>query len=367
MKKMALMFVGVALLVLTIVPAINLTLGTEKKGYKWWSKSVLFNLDFALPYLSHLLYPFGISTDPDQVIIGKNDWLYLGDYHNDTISVTRRGAVPEDEDVARKIRVATNSWEQWLKLKGVRDFRIVIGPDKSTIYPEFLPDWARPAADSATNSLLANVDRGIYVDTRSALIAAKSRFPEPLYYRTDTHWNSLGAWVAFQAFISELARADVELKSYSAQQMRVLKVNECYGRDLARFLRMTNLLRDKEVVIDIGNERTIETEQYDFETGQLTASGGNPVFETPQRPLLVKSKHALNQKKVLWLHDSFGEAMAPFMAATFSETLQLHFDRVDPLRFAQLVDTYKPELVVVTIVERDARKKRFENLPPQNP
>jgi hypothetical protein len=55
------------------------------------------------------------------------------------------------------------------------------------------------------------------------------------------------------------------------------------------------------------------------------------------------------------------------MAATFSETLQLHYDRVDPLRFAQLVDTYKPEYVFVTVVERGARGKWFENFPPQNP
>jgi hypothetical protein len=108
----------------------------------------------------------------------------------------------------------------------------------------------------------------------------------------------------------------------------------------------------------------IETEQYDFETGHLMVSGGNPQIGAPQHPLLVKAKHALNQKRVLWLCDSFGAAMAPFMAASFTEILQLHYMAANPVRLARLVNTYKPDYVVVTVVERGAREKWFENLPP---
>jgi hypothetical protein len=108
----------------------------------------------------------------------------------------------------------------------------------------------------------------------------------------------------------------------------------------------------------------VETEQYDFETGHLTFSGGNPNIGLPKFPLLVKSKHALNQKRVLWLRDSFGTAMAPFMAATFSETLSLHYAKTTPALFARLVDTYKPDYVFITVVERGARGGWFTNLPP---
>ncbi|HEU4853968.1 MAG TPA: hypothetical protein VFS89_01615 [Nitrosospira sp.] len=82
------------------------------------------------------------------------------------------------------------------------------------------------------------------------------------------------------------------------------------------------------------------------------------------RVLLVKSKNALNQKRVLWLRDSFGTAIAPFMAATFSETLQLHYAAAHPELLARLVDTYKPDYVFITVVERGARRKRFGSFPP---
>jgi hypothetical protein len=240
----------------------------------------------------------------------------------------------------------------------------MLGPDKGTIYPEFLPDWAQPAAETATDTLLANVSQGLYVDTRPALRTAKSQFSESLYYKTDTHWNSLGAWVAFRAFEKDIARTEPELQLLSENHVRISKVNQRQGGDLAKFLSLKETLRDSEVVVDILSDRPIETRQYDFQTGRLKQAGGNPRIHTAQRPLLVKSEQALNQKKVLWLRDSFGTAMAPFMAATFSETLQLHYDAANPSLFARLVETFKPDYVFITVVERGARRKRFGSLPP---
>lgn len=366
MKKQVFMFVGVALLALAVVPAVNLNLGNgQKKGeQEWWTASVLYNFDFASAFLSRFFYPHGISTNPDQVLIGKDDWLYLGEKYENTLTAGRWGATAEDAEIARIIGHATESWSQWLNLKGVSTFRVMLGPNKGSIYPEFLPDWAQPASASATDTLLANVSQGLYVDTRTALRTAKSRFSESLYYKTDTHWNSLGAWVAFHAFQTEIGRTEAGLNWLTEQDVRISSTGDRQGGDLAKFLRLKETLRDNEVVVDIISKQPIETEQYDFETGRLKRSGGNPEIHTAQRPLLVKSKNALNQKRILWLRDSFGTAMAPFMAATFSETLQLHYDAAHPEIFARLVDIYKPDYVFITVVERGARRKRFGSLPP---
>ncbi|MBI5559573.1 MAG: hypothetical protein HY885_18275 [Deltaproteobacteria bacterium] len=367
MKKKVLVFVCSLLLALTIVPAINLKSGAAQKneGKKWWSRSILYNLDFAAPFLSRFFYQFGISTAPEQVIIGQNDWLFLGDQYEKTITTARRGATAKDVETAKKIGLATKSWEEWSRRKGVRLYKVMLAPDKGTIYPEFLPDWAQPADDAATDTLVAHVSQEIYVDTRYAVKTAKSQYPDPLYFKTDSHWNNLGVWAAFRTFAKEVARTEAGLRLLSEQQVRVAKVHKRRGGDLANFLRMRDTLLDTEVVIDILPENPIETEQYDFDTGQLTVSGGNPPISTPQHPLLVKSKHALNQKKVLWLRDSFGTAMAPFMAATFTETLQLHYRATDPARLTRLVDTYNPDYIFITVVERAAREVWFAALPPK--
>jgi hypothetical protein len=368
MKKITYGFLFAALLVLMTVPVINLTTGTAQKppDAKWWRRSVLYNFDIELSYLSRVLYPLGISIDPNQAMIGKSDWLFLGDQYEKEITANRQGVAVDDIAAIKKIGVATQAWAQWLQGHGVSMVKIMLCPNKGTVYPEFLPRWAQPAGISITDTLLSTARQGLYFDTRSALKAAKVQFPVDLYYKTDTHWNSLAAWVAFRAFMQEVHRTEDGLRLLSDQQVRVSAVSEIDGGDLANFLRMKKVLRDKTVYTEILIQ-PLDTEQYDFVTGHLMFGGpGNPQVAAPQQPLLVRSKNALNQKKVLWLHDSFGNAMSPFMAATFSETLQLHYNRTNPTQLAKLVETYKPDFVFITVVERESRIDWFGNLPPKS-
>ncbi len=326
---------------------------------------MLFNFDFAMSYPSRVLYPFGISTDSNQMIIGKDDWLYLGDHYEQTITASRLGPTVEDAETARKIGLATKLWDQWLTHKGVRGYRIMLVPNKETVYPEYLPDWAKPARHSVTDLLLTSVSQGLYVDTRPTIRAARTQFLEPLYFKTDTHWNSLGAWLAFHAFAIELAHSETDLRWPTDQQIHISKIMNREGGDLANFLRMSEVLQDSYVDIEIASEHPIETEQYDFDTRHLIASGGNPQISShTQLPLLVKSEHALNQKKVLWLRDSFGDAMAPLMAYTFTETLQMDYLKTAPALFASMVETFKPDYVFITVVERKAFSEWFANPPP---
>ncbi|MFZ4215766.1 hypothetical protein ACOZB2_30905, partial [Pantoea endophytica] len=83
-------------------------------------------------------------------------------------------------------------------------------------------------------------------------------------------------------------------------------------------------------------------------------------IDSPQENLLIKSPNALNNKKVVWLRDSFGTAMSRLMAVTFSETLQIHHARVTPEKIKEIILNYKPDYVIVTVVERDSMGKVFQ-------
>ncbi|MGX9717067.1 alginate O-acetyltransferase AlgX-related protein [Janthinobacterium lividum] len=366
MKKRILAFIGLALLALSLVPLINLSLGKvqKKPGEAWWHRAVLYNLDFALPYWSRALYGFGISTSPSQVTIGRDGWLYLGDQYEQTLTVTRRGSTPADVEAARKIALATAGWEQWLASQGVQAFHIVLGPNKDSVYGDMAPGWAQALKPSATDTLVAGMKPGQYVDVRPAMLKARTEFSQALYYKTDTHWNRLGGWVAMRALGDELARTAPGLQTLSGQQVRPGTVSQRNGGDLANFLKLSETLHDSEIAVEIDIGRPVETAKYDFDTGRLLESGGNPEVGAPRTPVLVKSPNALNRKKVLWLRDSFGTAMSPYMAATFSETLQIHYGVTDAAMVVKLVQKYQPDYVFFTVVERDARAPRFEQAPP---
>ncbi len=367
MRKRIVIFLSVVLCSLLIAPVVNILSSPNSQAVKWHDKAFLYNMDFASRWLSRALYSLGISTNPQQVIIGREGWLYLGDKYGETVSVGRRGQTASEIAIGQKIGAVAMEWEAWLTDHGVKLYRVMIAPNKESIYPEHLPVWAKPVLPSATDALIAGTGSLRYVDLRPPLQAAKPMHLDPVYYKTDTHWNFLGAGIAFRAFAQHVGRAVPELRWPSDDAFEMSEVKPRNGGDLAMFLRLKMNLSDSVPMIH-ALSLPIETVQYDFDSNQVIHRGGNPAVASPHKPLLVKSDGALNRKKVLWLRDSFGTALAPLMAATFTDVIQLHF--VDALRpggrFVELVETWKPDYVFITVVERSSRAGIFA-LPPVSP
>lgn len=365
MKRSIFIFLLSVLSVLLAVPAINIVVAPSRDAINLKEKSFLYNMDFVSRWTAALLYPIGISTDPKQVIVGKDGWLYLGDLYLQTLSDDRRPASASDIEVGKQIGTATEAWNAYLIDKGVKVFQVMIGPNKGSIYPEHMPSWAKPALFNPTDALLAETGDEHYIDLRPPLLAAKEAHREALYYKTDTHWNDFGAGVAFRAFAQKIGKSAPELKWPSEKVYELTRVTPRNGGDLANFLRLTASLPDDAPII-YASSLSVKTTQTDFATKQLLFQGGNPQIGAPAKPLLVTSVGALNDKKVLWLRDSFGTSLSPLMAATFKEVLQLHWDQaIKPGgSFTQLVDEWKPDYVFVTVVERDARTPWFAAYPP---
>lgn len=365
MKRRIVIFLSAVLLSLLVVPVINILSKSSRDEIKWWEITFLYNMDFASRWAARLLYPLGISMDPEQVIIGRKDWLYLGDKYNYTRSVDRRPSTLADIELGKQIGAATQAWDAYLSSKGVKLFRIMIAPNKGSIYPEYLPHWAKPASPNATDALLTGTGGLYYVDLRSPLLAAKTNHPESLYYKTDTHWNLFGAGIAFRSFAQQVGAAVPDVKWPLDVTYQISGIATRPGGDLARFLRLSTNLEDSEPKIN-AQDLSVDTTQSDFDTKQIIRQGGNPIVGSSNKPILVKSVGALNNKKVLWLRDSFGSSMSPLMATTFSDVLQLHWiEAIKPKgRFIQLVEQWKPDFVFFTVVERASRSTWFAAYPP---
>ena len=351
-----------------IGPAINLLSAPRLEGIKWWRKGFLYNADFASRQAAALLYPWGISTDPAQVVISRDDWLYLGDKHDRTLTSDRHAQTPLDVARSRKIGDALAAWEAYMVSQGVKVFKLMIGPNKTTIYAEHTPEWARPVSPSATDTLLQETGGRFHLDLRPALLEAKSREKQDLYYKTDTHWNRLGSSIAFRSFAQQVSRIAPEIAWPSEEAYAVVRTDPRPGGDLANFLRLSARFTDPEPIVGVF-QQNLKTSHFNFDSGQPVAHDGNPDVASPDTPLLVKSEHALNRKKVLWLRDSFGTTMAPYMAATFEQTLQLHWVHgfKQGGRLLQLIDAWKPDYVFVTVVERAAQNDVFSAYPPPVP
>jgi hypothetical protein len=130
----------------------------------------------------------------------------------------------------------------WLAAHGI-PYIFVIPPNKQTIYPEHMPEnflqaRGRTRLDQLMAFMQAHSDVTI-LDLRQPLIEAKSQ--DPLYYLTDTHWNSLGALIGYGEIMRAVGQAlgrDVgsvrTLEDYTVARQRR------QGGDLAAMLGLSD-------------------------------------------------------------------------------------------------------------------------------
>jgi alginate O-acetyltransferase complex protein AlgJ len=136
------------------------------------------------------------DESPDaRAVIGKDDWLYF-DNHNSLLDATGR-AILSDELVARGVESFGKNWQEMRK-KNIK-YLLIIAADKSSIYPEFLPDYIKPSEphriDKFLNALKKKYPDFPVLDLRPILKKAKEK--EIIYQKTDTHWNRRGAHYAY--------------------------------------------------------------------------------------------------------------------------------------------------------------------------
>ncbi len=135
---------------------------------------------------------------------GEPGWyFYLGDW-----ALHDFMRQPEINDAA-----LVASWENLIahrqaKLKKLgAEYLVAIAPNKESLYPEYLPERIRERAGTPILAVMAARMQGSplsdhFINLQEPLSQAKSK--ELLYYQTDSHWNSRGAYVAYRAILTRM-------------------------------------------------------------------------------------------------------------------------------------------------------------------
>lgn len=295
---------------------------------------------------------FGQSAFPNSVIVGKNNFLFLGDGHAQMLSVHAGIPVWSDEalgGLAEKLGSAAD----WLGTKDI-PLLISISPDKATIYVENLPDWIRePNKNLPVARLvkLANArgQTNIHYNPE-ALLEAKKQYPNVLLYMSgDTHWNGLGAFVYYQDMMHRLETVygkPLHVLPLPAVTQTMEKGNvERLPLDLESFIKD---LRAREVVkLDDSQWPPMPGDQHiDPALLKSVPMEGFAQFVTTDA-------QALNPQKILLLGDSFSVILRWYFYRSFGSMMYLHSSS-SPEVIAEAVKWYEPDMVIFEVVERSA-------------
>lgn len=299
-----------------------------------------------LTYLNHNI--FRDYMDFDKIFFGKDSWLFLGNNYENILNKLQ-GWV-SDEQIKKTEKWTSESIIK--KLERYRDIPVIvtIGPNKSTIYPEYLPKVIKPSKLRFIEPFLRQIEHaGITVyDPTEDLIKTKQK--ALLYYRTDTHWNNYGASIAGERLIQRISNLlknpDIRLPEYN------LIPSSPFEGDLVGIGGFKNIkLKD-------GDNYTLSWKEprsnlfllNKQKQEQLIASNDALALSTGQA-LIVRNPDAVSPLKAWLLRDSFAFALSPHIHAVFSETRHWHV--IDFMNGKLNFDNIPlPDIIILEIVER---------------
>ena len=298
-----------------------------------------YGLRSSLVRLNSFLHLKVFNTSPTQkVIIGDHGWLM---YNSPTDGVSLKdyyGYANFSENELKTFKSRIIDINEELKKNKIH-FLFIVAPNKHTIYPEYLPanirqmQGMKTRLDQVTQALKdTDID---FIDLRFLLLNEKKHAADLLYYRTDTHWNDLGAFLAYEEIITRLRRTYPKIKQLSRDDFIVRSEENRGTGDLAGFLNMSGLLSDTRIIL----EPKIKFSAAPAPVAYAPIAGRDTVgFEVPSPDLPV----------LVMFRDSFAASLIPYLSEGFSRSIYLWTNKID---FSVIVQE-KPAIVIFEIVER---------------
>lgn len=344
-KKYTKYFIILALIFISLLPTYNIYNYLKNFDFK-----KAFNLDNVEKYINYGIYKiFNKSLEQDKVISGKNKFLFLGNNYDNVLHKTNGIFKIKQEDL-EKYAQQLEDLQNWYKNQNIK-LIIAIAPNKHSIYKENLPNWMQTNEKTLTDNIVEFLqEKNIEIlDLRSFLRTEKKQ--DLLYYKSDTHWNELGASLAYEKLINFLNKSqnlNITIPDFS------LKKVSRSGGDLSNFLKINTLLRKNyERRFDFNFKENFEIckGQIDPNSLELAKCTKTNNLSLNYNQFMINST-AKNNYKLLLLGDSFTTAPAPLYNATFKEVLKWHWGTINGSKLANFIGKNEPDIVIYQLVER---------------
>lgn len=304
----------------------------------WFSDRFPLRHELIRAYSAVIWFGLGQSA-ASGMLRGDDGWLFI---RGERTLLMQRGFLFDDGQVATWAERYA-AWRDWLAARGV-EYVFVLAPEKQSIYPEYLPDWAgpRPARTRTDQVVAALRERGVrVVDTRGPILAAKAEAEAAgrlLYYPHGTHWTDHGAFVAYRELMLALAEVLPGMEPLARERYRAFdpreRAPEWTGDSWLVRMHLGDVVRQE--VTDLEPTFPVAWVPTDF---WMARSGGmDGVVENAERRL----------PRAVLLRDSFGEWLWKFMANHFSRMVSESWERFD----VGLVEREAPDVVISVRVER---------------
>jgi uncharacterized protein YgfB (UPF0149 family) len=285
------------------------------------------------------LHLFG-ELESEKVIAGtKKPWLFNQSEDGQPLQTYKRTNCFDDEEL-QEITENLEALRADLEDAGI-GFVLMISPDKEQIYGmEYMPSSVKVEDHpSRTEQLIAYMQEQApeltVVYPKETLIAAKSDYPVPIYYESDTHWNQIGAGIACRELLGTIAGMGQADGADQENQLFTIEGTERKRGDLQKMVRLGSDYDSNEYLVTMQHTSVQEEETRDqndeviHEKNRSDAADALPV-------------------KLYLTGDSFRWNLSPFLKEQVQESVissRYYFDTDD-------LAAEEPDVFVYMIAER---------------
>ena len=288
-------------------------------------RNSLVTLNNAIDY-----FVFKRSSD-SRVAIGSDNWLFYCSVADGDPIACYKGENLLSEDELSDIAANCINQRDYLDSLG-KEFVIFIAPNKERMYSEHMPGrFGEPAENYMALQIVTYLRE--HTDIRivypyDELMSTKASIEEIIYYKTDTHWNSIGAYVGSRALLHELG---VEMPALDSGEITIENRGSKSG-DLAGF---------------IGLAKSLEFADSEYSIEGYDKHGYNNL-NGDQNGVALRSAENADKRRLYVFRDSFASAMIPYLGSQFNESCFRHYSSYSYDDFI----SYDPDIFVYETVER---------------
>lgn len=289
----------------------------------------------------------------DDQFVGRDMWRKLkvtvdrigGSRLENGVYIGTNGQLLEQIEVADENHLAAN-------IKAIKSFsesqskipvRMMLVPDAANVLNHSLPSLAKPEDQTQMFSMVRK-DLGDSVEWIDVSTELNKHKTEKIYYKTDHHWTTLGAFYAFQAAAPSLGiEGDLSGKyvSYAVSDsfngMLALKSGVNLGEKEQIDIYVPTE-EDTDLIVDYVDEGKRSTSLYD--SSKLKEKDQYTVFLGGNSSLLDIRTVSTSTKRLLLVKDSFANSFIPFLTPYYREIVV-----VDPRYYSgtinDLMDSYR--------------------------
>lgn len=198
---------------------------------------------------------------------------------------------------------------------------LMMVPTATKVYEDKLPSFATPYDEKEfIETFKSKLDADIQFIELLEIMEAKE--DEYIYYKTDHHWTTLGAYYGYTAFCQAYGIEPLGLEKFNQVSVSKSFYGSLFSKGNFTYLKpdTLHLFEPKDKAgVSVNYVATNKVTDTFYEMSRLETKDKYSVFLDSNHPMITIQTGMANGKKLAVVKDSYANSMIPFLANHFEE------------------------------------------------